>query len=557
MAEVGYATLGIIPSFDGFERRLTTGTTGPMSAAGRAGGDSFGRSFNTRLKSAVKIGAAGVAVAAAGAFKFAGDSLEEAREAQKVGAQTRAVIKSTGGAAKVTERSIGRLAGRLSDMAGIDDELIQSGTNVLLTFTKIRNEAGKGNKVFDRATAAALNMSVALDSDLKSASIQVGKALNDPVKGVTALGRAGVQFSEDQKAAIKTMVEQGNTLDAQRLILRELDTQFKGSARAQATEADKLGVAWGNLKEEVGAQLIPVMDDLAVFLRKKGIPAAKDFFGWVQDEGVPAMQDFGREVKPVVELAKDFAGALNDLPKSVKVGGLGAIAALFAGSKLRGGNAGALGTAGKVLGVAKPVPVFVTNAGALGGGIGSIGGKTKFGLAAASLYVAGAVTVSAAATKVITGKLVDDVGPRNASSITSGTQGGGMSLPASAYSMFDGVEDKVKDLRTNVQRLDSTITNMGPYRVGIEAPALRPLYDLAVKYDGILEGIPRTVRTDFIQSVQGNNVVPDIGGNGGRTPRTTTNDNRIIINGDIRPHNFAESERDLRRKQRARSGGGR
>ena len=31
----------------------------------------------------------------------------------------------------------------------------------------------------------------------------LGKALNDPVKGITALGRAGVTFTDEQKKQIK------------------------------------------------------------------------------------------------------------------------------------------------------------------------------------------------------------------------------------------------------------------------------------------------------------------------------------------------------------------
>ena len=75
---------------------------------------------------------------------------------------------------------------------GIDDEAIQSGENLLLTFTNIRNEAGKGNDVFNQATETMTDMSVALGQDMKSRRRQLGKALNDPIKGITALSRVGV-----------------------------------------------------------------------------------------------------------------------------------------------------------------------------------------------------------------------------------------------------------------------------------------------------------------------------------------------------------------------------
>ena len=73
-------------------------------------------------------------------------------EAQKVSAQTRAVLKSTGKAAKVSAKQVDQLAEALMTKSGVDDEVIKSGENMLLTFTNIRNEVGKGNKIFTQAT---------------------------------------------------------------------------------------------------------------------------------------------------------------------------------------------------------------------------------------------------------------------------------------------------------------------------------------------------------------------------------------------------------------------
>jgi hypothetical protein len=63
------------------------------------------------------------------------------------------------------------------------------------------------------------DMSVALGQDMSSSAIQLGKALNDPIKGVSALQRVGVSFTASQKEQIKTLVQSGRTMDAQKLIL--------------------------------------------------------------------------------------------------------------------------------------------------------------------------------------------------------------------------------------------------------------------------------------------------------------------------------------------------
>lgn len=230
----------------------------------------FARDADNQIGGALKKLAKGAAVAfAVGAVKeFLGGAIGEAQEAAKAMAQTEAVIKSTGKAAKVSAKDVGDLAEALSKKAGIDDELIQSGANVLLTFTKVRNEVGKNNDIFDQATAAALDMSVALGTDMKGAAILVGKALNDPIKGVTALTRSGVQFTEQQKEQIKTMVANGDAMGAQKIILAELTTQFGGSAAAQATASDKLRVSWGNLQEKLGTALLPVLNQVVTALDK-------------------------------------------------------------------------------------------------------------------------------------------------------------------------------------------------------------------------------------------------------------------------------------------------
>lgn len=156
----------------------------------------------------------------------------EFMEGEKIAAQTEAVLKSTGGAAKVTAKEVEALAGALSKKSGVDDEAIQQGQNLLLTFTGIRNEAGKGNDIFNQATQTMLDMSVAMGTDAKSQAIQLGKALNDPTKGISALTRVGVTFTEAQKKQIKTMQEAGDTAGAQKVILAELAKEFGGSAAA-------------------------------------------------------------------------------------------------------------------------------------------------------------------------------------------------------------------------------------------------------------------------------------------------------------------------------------
>lgn len=261
------------PEVDRAAGRAKTSLSGGITAGAREGAENAKASSRAIGGEMESLG--GVASRVIGGIALGGlvrSAFGEADEARKVGAQTEAVLRSTGGAANVTAAEVGDLATSLSNLAGVDDELIQSGANLLLTFKSVRNEAGAGNDIFNQATAIALDMSKALGTDLTSAVTMVGKALEDPIRGVTALRRVGANFTTDQMDQIRVMVATGRQMDAQKLILRELTTEYGGSAAAQATATDKMKVAAGNLAEKLGTALMPAFDLVAnVGLKVAGV----------------------------------------------------------------------------------------------------------------------------------------------------------------------------------------------------------------------------------------------------------------------------------------------
>lgn len=211
----------------------------------------------------MNIGGELVNIAKQGLQSFVGvitDGIAEASEWQSAMAQTEAVVKSTGGAAGLTAQQMGDLAGQLSAVTGasvFSDDAILGAENVLATFTQISGQN------FSGATSAILDVSQALGQDLQGTAIQVGKALNDPVKGITALTRVGVTFSDEQQAVIKSLAETGNVAGAQRVILDELAKEFGGSAAAAAgTFAGKqaqLNEQFNNIKQSLGEAVMPLL----------------------------------------------------------------------------------------------------------------------------------------------------------------------------------------------------------------------------------------------------------------------------------------------------------
>lgn len=209
------------------------------------------------LKAGLTTALVGTAAAMAGLGVFLTQSLGQARAQIEADKQLEQVIKSTGGAAGVTAKQAQDLATSLMNVTNFGDDAIESGQSLLLTFT------GIGKDVFPRATETMLDMSQALGQDLKSSAIQLGKALNDPVQGITALSRVGVSFTDQQKEMIKTMVEAGDTAGAQGVILNELGKEFGGSAKAMADPVKQLQNAWGEFEESMGMALVPLLNNLA------------------------------------------------------------------------------------------------------------------------------------------------------------------------------------------------------------------------------------------------------------------------------------------------------
>lgn len=184
-----------------------------------------------------------------------------ALDAQKVQSQTNAVLASTKGAAGMSAQAVDDLANSLSRVTPFEDETVKSAENMLLTFTNI------GKNVFPDATETVLNMAQALGEDTVGAAVQLGKALQDPITGATALRRVGVALTEQQQEQIKSLVALGDVEGAQKIILTELQTEFGGAAKAAGETAagqfEILKTQIGNVSEAIGGPLIGVLGSLA------------------------------------------------------------------------------------------------------------------------------------------------------------------------------------------------------------------------------------------------------------------------------------------------------
>lgn len=273
---------------------------------------------------------------------FGAASVQAAQQSADAFAQVEAALKSMGGASGKTAEQLQASAKSLQDMAAIDDdEILRKVTANLLTFGKI------AGPTFDRAQVAVVDLATRMKMDLQAATLLVGKALNDPVKGLTAMGRAGIQFTADQKTLIKSLVDTGRAAEAQAIILGELERQFGGSAKAAANANPyaRLQIAFGELSEVIGEKLIPIITPMV----DKLTSLLQGF-----DKLSPAMQNF-------VIIGGAIAAAIG--PVLIGVGMLisavGTIAGLLAGPAVAALVAFLAPFAPVILAVGALVAVFV------------------------------------------------------------------------------------------------------------------------------------------------------------------------------------------------------
>jgi hypothetical protein len=228
-----------------------------------ATGKSFEK-FGKDLSKSVTAPLVGVAALSVKAFMDQEDAV----------ARMEATLKATGGVAGVTSDHIKGLANNLQQTTTFADEATVGAGALLLTFKGISNQMGEGNDVFDRTIKASQDLSALMGTDLNSAVMTLGKALQDPATGLQRLTRIGIQFSDQQKEQIKTLAASGDALGAQKLMLAEVESQFGGTAEAMAnTASGKIKQALNQLSEAgetFGAALAPAVEKVAGFISTLG-----------------------------------------------------------------------------------------------------------------------------------------------------------------------------------------------------------------------------------------------------------------------------------------------
>lgn len=206
-------------------------------------------------------------------LSFADKSIEAWKIQEAAVANVEAGLKSTNNAIGLTSQQLQDMASSLQGRGIFGDEaILQNVTAQLLTFGNIGKENFQRVQLAVTDVTAKLKGANATSQDLMSTSIMMGKAMDDPVRGMGAMRRVGISFSQAEEIAVKRMVAMNNVAGAQRLMLQAIERQYGGTNEALSKTTAGMELAsknrLGDSMELLGQQLIPVKIALFEFVNE-------------------------------------------------------------------------------------------------------------------------------------------------------------------------------------------------------------------------------------------------------------------------------------------------
>jgi hypothetical protein len=208
-------------------------------------------------KAAIPAALAVGALAAAGKKALAAG--EEVNSANKRIEQINTTMGLFGKDTDTVNKRLVKLAEETAVLTGVSNIQIKAQQAQLLTFKNLAKTAKTTGGAFDRASAAVLDMQAA-NVGGGNAAIALGKALQNPIKGITALAKSGVDFTDQEKEKIKTLVESNKMLEAQEIVLAAIETQVGGTAKATADDTKRMKEGFAQFQQSLGLGLLPILE---------------------------------------------------------------------------------------------------------------------------------------------------------------------------------------------------------------------------------------------------------------------------------------------------------
>lgn len=239
-------------------------------------------------------------------------------ESRKADIQLKFMLENMQGISAATNGTVKRMAEyakRVSVATGIDDESIKAVQKKILVFKSLRETADKLGGTFDRATKAAIDLAAAGFGDAEANAIKLGRVLEDPIKNMNALSRAGITFTAEEKKKIAVLVESGKLLQAQEIVLKSIENRVGGLAEASATPFEKMVQQFQEMGDTIGEAMLPKLEDMNTEISKwlSSKQGKKDL-----EDTVDAFVTIAGALKEAANFVRDVKKVLDDITKNNK-----------------------------------------------------------------------------------------------------------------------------------------------------------------------------------------------------------------------------------------------
>lgn len=287
MANLGTAYVQIVPEATGISGKITRAINPEATAAGAVAGTSVARSLGSKLSSVggsfIKAGAIATAVSVpiiAGIHKAMDAYMIQSAAETKLTEIYRTRMGVTQQAAQATID----YANALQKQGVIGDEVLLSGAQQLATFAKY---PGTINSLLP-AMGNLLAQQKGVNATAQDAT-QIGNLMGKVLQGQTgALKRVGITFTEAQEQVLKYGTEEERAAMLAQVITDNVGNMNKVMAETPEGKIQQMKNAFGDMAEQIGATLAPVLADLANWISTNLMPKLQSLIEWFQGNPVAA-----------------------------------------------------------------------------------------------------------------------------------------------------------------------------------------------------------------------------------------------------------------------------
>lgn len=216
--------------------------------------------------------AAGFAAAGAAALAFGAASLKAAAEAEAVtrglenAAKNAGVFGDSAASIDLATSALDKHSTQLAELTGIDDEIINQ---IKTGWLAVPSLAAMGVDGLNTLATVVADTAAGTGKDVQAIGLAFQRVAGDTESAFSKLTRAGIVFTDEQKNTFNSLLETNGEMAAQQYLVEQLGEKYKGAAAAAANPFDRLNVIFENLKETIGAALLPAIEKI--------VPLVADF----------------------------------------------------------------------------------------------------------------------------------------------------------------------------------------------------------------------------------------------------------------------------------------